>query len=480
MSLEYLEEERVKLWNKVLALEIEISEKTSDYEKEAKQSSKMASEYRNRCDEAKETTQANADESKRKLDSIKELHESIAAYDGLVQGLYSKSNETNENLDSIFEEINTKKSNLDSQILALAEYFEDESYYKKKLETQQSHFEEGEELYNKIEALYKSILSRKKEVDKVQIEIFGYDETIENEDGEEIENHIDGLKDVLEQSYDKIKVELSALTDKVENVKNEITLGYENFLKESKISFNEQLESWQAEYQSKLNKIEELLPNALTTGLSYAYSEKKKSEEKDSLRLAKKFKTATYGLVGVSLIPFLISIISLYNGKTLEEVIFTIPRLVLAILPLYIPVLWLAYSSNKKLNLSKRLIEEYTHKEVLSKTFEGLSTQIENIDNPDVSNELQTKLLYNILSVSSENPGKLISDYNKSDHPLMDTLEKSVKLADAVENLAKIPGFSSLATKLSKKSEEILENQKNKIKNGLNSITEDNNEEIED
>lgn len=477
MSLEYLEEERVKLWNKVLELERDIAKKTSDYEKEAKQSSKKASEYRNRSDEARDVAHKNADESKKKLESINEIQESVISYNDSIHNYFVKSKETNENLNEIFDEITNKKSTLDAQITQLEEYFEDESYYVKKLETQNSYFEQGEEINTKIEALYKSILNRKKEIDKVQIEIFGYDETIEDENGEEIENHIDGLKDTLENSFDKIDDDLKELKNEVSTVKNETIIGYQDFINESKINFNNQLKSWNSEYDSKLKKIEELLPNALTTGLSYAYSEKKKSEELDSVKLAKKFKTATYGLVAVSLIPFLISIISLSDGKTLEEVIITIPRLVLAILPLYIPVLWLAYSSNKKLNLSKRLIEEYTHKEVLSKTFEGLSTQIENIDNLDISNELQTKLLYNILSVSSENPGKLISDYNKSDHPLMDTLEKSVKLADAVENLSKIPGFSSLASKLSKKAESIIDSQKEKISKGLNSIVENEEDE---
>jgi 2-oxo-4-hydroxy-4-carboxy--5-ureidoimidazoline (OHCU) decarboxylase len=78
--------------------------------------------------------------------------------------------------------------------------------------------------------------------------------------------------------------------------------------------------------------------------------------------------------------------------------------------------------------------------------------------------------LYNILEVSSENPGKLISDYNKSDHPLMDALDKSVQLATAFEKLEKIPGFSKLAEKLNKKSKSILENEDEKANAGLNTI----------
>ncbi len=49
--LEYLEEEREKLWAKVIVLEEAIDKRPSDLEKEAMQASKKASEYRNRAEE---------------------------------------------------------------------------------------------------------------------------------------------------------------------------------------------------------------------------------------------------------------------------------------------------------------------------------------------------------------------------------------------------------------------------------------------
>src|SRR5690606_38175611 len=142
-----------------------------------------------------------------------------------------------------------------------------------------------------------------------------------------------------------------------------------------------------------------------------------------------------YLLIGVSFIPLIVSIVFLSMGIDLIEVIRRIPRLVLAIIPMYIPVLWLAYSANKKLNLSKRLIEEYAHKEVLSRTYEGLSTQIASIQNPEQSEELKFRLLANFLQVSSENPGKLISNYEASDHPIMEALEQSYKFQIAMDRL---------------------------------------------
>lgn len=125
--------------------------------------------------------------------------------------------------------------------------------------------------------------------------------------------------------------------------------------------------------------------------------------------------------MAISLIPFCVSVfLMIYENMTLKQVVLQLTNLVSPIIMLYIPPLWIAISTNKKINLSKRLIEEYTHKEVVTKTFEGLSKQIDGVKDPKVLSALRAKLLENILDISIENPGKLISDYNNSDHPILD------------------------------------------------------------
>ncbi|MNR17575.1 hypothetical protein D3C85_1342460 [compost metagenome] len=183
-------------------------------------------------------------------------------------------------------------------------------------------------------------------------------------------------------------------------------------------------------------------------------------------------------LIVVSLFPFIISAVFLYQNIPLEEVIRRLPRLVLAIVPMYIPVLWFTYSANKKLNLSKRLIEEYAHKEVLSKTYEGLTKQIANISDEEQSSELKFKLLSNFLQVSSENPGKLISNYEASDHPIMEALEQSYKFQLAIDRLEGIPGLGKVAAILESKSKKKIENRKEVIEKALH-IKEEDEEEKE-
>jgi hypothetical protein len=199
-------------------------------------------------------------------------------------------------------------------------------------------------------------------------------------------------------------------------------------------------------------------------------TKKKKTDEETALKgYNLGFRLAILGLVFVSLIPLAVDVYLLnWKGADLVKVLQDTPNLIISILPLYFPVLWLAYSTNKRLNLSKRLIEEYTHKAVLGKTFSGLSNQIDSLPQESlVKDELRTRLLFNILQVSAENPGKLITNYQKSDHPLMEALETSAKLSDSVDALSKIPGFSSIAKRLSAKSDELLRAQERKVDVGL-------------
>lgn len=125
--------------------------------------------------------------------------------------------------------------------------------------------------------------------------------------------------------------------------------------------------------------------------------------------------------------PITISVVYLLSGATLTDTIERAPKIMLAFLPLYIPLIWTTISANKKVNLSKRLIEEYSHKQVLSMTIEGLSKQIENIEDADMSEELRIKLLNSFLNVTSENPGKLILNYQRSDNPFLNYFDRDKK-----------------------------------------------------
>ena len=234
---------------------------------------------------------------------------------------------------------------------------------------------------------------------------------------------------------------------------------FEKLQKEKQEEYGAISDKWEQEFSSLKLKIESLLPGALSAGLSQAYEEKKKSEIEEIAKSSKIFYRAIGGLIAISGFPVLLYIYLLaFKDKTLEQIAQLSPNVFLAMLPLYVPCLWVAYSADKKSKLSKRLAEEYAHKSSLSKTFEGISRQVSNISDNQLSANLESKLLYNLIQVSAENPGKLISDYDKSDHPLYEALDKGLAFSETLEKISFIPGIDKIISRVQKRTQKRFDN----------------------
>ncbi len=464
--IEYLEEERKRIWERLTELEEKLDKKTSDYEIEARVASEQSKLSKDATDEAKSAVFERLEEVNQLTQNLREDYENFNGMFLQIKANAASSSQNNDLIGTIYNNIITDSEKVEEQIIEIQKILDGKALLDERMLRLEDIFKKGEDYDSKLSSLYKIIGDRRKEIDDLYYRIIGY--TDKDDEGEE--TIVKGLKDELEESFQNLRTNILTSEENLKSLSETTNKSYERFAKEKQDSFSNLTTNWKEEYNKVLTKIENLLPNALTTGLSYAYSEKKQTEEAENKKHRTSFNIAIIGLVGISLIPFIISLVSLFQGTSLEEVITRVPRIVLAILPLYFPVLWVAYSANRKMNLAKRLIEEYSHKEVLSKTFEGLSRQIYTIDDKDISSELRIKLLYNILEVNSENPGKLISDYNKSDHPMMDALEKSVKLTNAITKLSKIPGFSKLASTLEQKSQDILRKEGEKAVAALESV----------
>ena len=428
---------------------IEARKSSPEYEKEAKEASRKTSEYRNKAyqtlEEAKnfvtsiESNNLIVNENKIKsaelLESIKSDFESFNNENNLALENLNSLNEKIEELNvtiSTFEETIENHPDLETEII--------------ELETSITKIKENE---SKSSQLIKSITNRKIELQTLYNEILGYEEV----DDEGNITRINGSKQELLESLEGLEDRVNDYKEEFDNLEKNTSERTTNLLKINSDKIAEQIKGWEEKYEKLNKKIESLLPNAVTAGLSHAFSKKKEDEDESYEKYKKQFGYGIAGMVAVSLIPFLISVFTLFGNDTLDIIINRAPKLVIAILPLYIPVLWLSISSSKKMNLSKRLIEEYTHKEVLSKTFEGLSRQINDLEEDNISKELKIKLLQDFLQMYSENPGKLISDYNKSDHPIMELLENSNRLDKTIQKVQKVPGLNKVAEMIEKKSE---------------------------
>lgn len=468
-QIQYLEEERKKLWERLSGLESyvgelnkEIERKTSDDEREAKQHSRKASEFRNKIEAKLEEANNLTEQLISELDSARITKNQINDYSVeaneqklLVEEAKSRLDDAESELEKKLETINFRIRNVDS-------IFEKYPELDSELTEIDEFIDRVEENLEKSNISLTAINKRKKDVDDLHREVFGYTQTDE-ETGEE--TRIEGLKGELDTTYNDLKQKIEESFENVESLKGNYQDRYKEFEKEFK-----------KKYQKINDDIASLLPDAMTAGLSSAFSKKKDDEVGSSNVLQKRFNQGIYFMIGVSFIPVAISIFFLVQGITVQEVIIRLSRLVLAIVPMYIPVLWFTYSANKKLNLSKRLIEEYSHKEVLSRTYEGLSTQIESLNNPEESEELRFRLLSNFLQISAENPGKLISNYEASDHPVMEALEQSYKFQMTVDKLSGIPGMGRVAAMLEKKAKKKVSAKKEIINKALENITENGHE----
>lgn len=295
---------------------------------------------------------------------------------------------------------------------------------------------------------------QKAEITKIRNQITGYIKR-NPETGEEIK--IDGLKQELEQTFNELNKSFGNSKIEIKEYQSYKTSEIDVFIADMKKKYND-----------LITQIESLLPQAMTAGLSSAYQAKRESEEKEMQSAYKAFEDAIRLMVLISLVPIGLTCYMFFGlHYEIQTIINDTPKIMSAVLALYAPVFWLAYSGNKRMNLSKRLIEEYTYKESLSKTFEGLSKQIENIKDEKIAKDLKSRLLYSVVSMNSQNPGKLIKGYNKPDHPIMDIINNSVKLSESIQNLAQMPLIGRFCSPIVNAIEKQKTIQANKIQEGL-------------
>ncbi len=287
-------------------------------------------------------------------------------------------------------------------------------------------------LQNKIIQIHKESLNYMNQISDLYDEIYGYEYNDETTD-ELIQK--EGLRQKLENSYKQLEQKNESLSKTIDDT-------VEKAIKDTNDKLTNFMDTQNNKYENLFAKIENLLPSALTAGLASAYGEKRKNEEESLKKYNNFFMISIGAAICAALIPFGISY-HILQTATLQETISYIPKLMTFLIPVYIPIIWIATHFNKQIKLSKRLIEEYTHKEVLNKTFEGLAKQIDQLDiSSENYNELRSKLLYNIIEMTAHNPGQLIKGFEHTDHPLIEVLNKITQSEESLDKLQNIPGIS--------------------------------------
>ena len=464
--LKKLDEEKQYLWEriqlheeKMQELKIAIETKATDSEKSAKEAASKshgafnkAAEFRNKAEKKLVEISQMEESGKSALKDIRTKKTNIDNFSNFVEetrkSVISKSNTIQRKLNDSTERLDTinslieENSDLDEKLEIIHE--EIETINKNKItaissaRTAREHSQEIKELYNQINGFYET-------------------EVVDDEENEEEVYH-PGLKEELSKTYNELEDSLSTTKKELEQFVLDTKARYESTLKTYENRISKFLADSKKDHSKIVQDITDLMPNAMTAGLSEKFKVKREREEKDLESHKESFKKNINVILLISLIPIVFAAFELYRSPetSLSGIITALPQFYLALAPFYIPSFWLAFSSNKHVNLSKRLIEEYTHKEVISSTYQGISGELEKLEDDELNIDLKNQLLNNILTANSENPGKLISDYKKSDHPAEKAVTKVTDKLNFIETLEKNPSLidqlKSLLSSKDKKS----------------------------
>lgn len=181
-------------------------------------------------------------------------------------------------------------------------------------------------------------------------------------------------------------------------------------------------------------KTAKLLSDA-TTGILSKEFERKRSTELETYQL----NTIGFGVIIVLIIGVLVFgdlIVNwLFNIGAANTLIQICLRF-LTRLSITGPLIWWAIVQNKKMNLSKKLAEEYWHKEIVAKTFVGLSDQIDKNTEGDTAKDLRIKLLNLTLDAIAKDPADCIGNHNDSDNPIKAVSQKGLKKVNDILDTA--------------------------------------------
>lgn len=426
ITLNYLNEEREKTWERIARLENNIDKlnqniqealdlaksKISVDEANAKTALVNATAYA-------ETAKNKSQEITQLLEEINPIIDSYKTNKTLLENSIKKAEEIDEKHDEFMENATAisaeqiKIQSVQSQVNSALTNAQNSETQIKSLETSSTTS------FNKINDLLSKSTELKTEISDLYDEVFGY----ETNAGE----HEEGLKEELDKTYNELSDNMKMLSDNFVQLK-----------KEKEEEFNDVISEAIKKHDAIVAEIKSHLPDGVAAGLAGAFHEKKETETQTMEKDYKKFDHLLKWMIGVAILPFLVYIIWLFNGKSLDEIIKTIPNMTFAVLPLYAPLVWLGIHLNKKINLSKKLIEEYAYKEAISKAVTGVSEQIKSLKDDEASQEIYENLIRFVISASADNPGKYITEYNKCDNPVVEMLSDPKKFEKLLE---KTPGM---------------------------------------
>lgn len=274
----------------------------------------------------------------------------------------------------------------------------------------------------------------KEEIDKAKIsiidfykELFGDDDDNNNSISNEIikaKNQInDYYHTLLYQDDDQkksIKTEIDYLHKKItddERLIKEFITEYIECDQDGKLSKKQEFDEFYKDTTNKIIGIKDEADNILKKGTQAGLAGSFVAAKEEAKNNAYKHKGMFYRFVAAIPATFILGTLYLLTCHPNEIIMANAPMLIPISFFIFLPLIWLGISNNKKMNQYYKLEQEYAHKEALARSFEGYKEQIEDIYSKDDNKDLLQGLLKVNIDEFKNNPSNALGDVPSADHP---------------------------------------------------------------
>ena len=339
-----------KLTRKLAVLE----QSAPDHYKKTVGNRNKVSEIKNKVEERQKEIETLYNSLQEGFELSTTLQEQVSSIINKIKINEEQSETISKAIASDYESYKQVQGDIEDTLLELNKLIDVKSSLSHKIESISDQVDESEVLSKRLKSMLISATKERKEISDLYSEVFGFVYT--NEDGEEIRE--EGLQAELEQTYSKIKDDLAQTNSDVINLENSLSDKTEKIENQFSEKLNSFIDNAEQQKVAIIEQIRSLLPDSLTAGLSGAYIDKIAVEKEQLEKHEESFDRSIIGLIACSSLPVIFSMARvLFLGADFTDVLKDVPMLYSMMLPVYAPILWVAYSANKSYKLSKRLIE---------------------------------------------------------------------------------------------------------------------------
>lgn len=348
-------------------------------------------------------------------------------------------------------DIKTVKSEIDEYKTQIEGFYqlcfgdEDESYKNKLTEIDEAYTKilDDEGYLEKIEAANKESSDYRDEILEYKVELLDGDS-----ENESIKQQIHELNQEMLANQAKMQkfiadyitgsvttkteagVEKEVKTKSKKELVDDLHKSFEGHIASEKEKVADYIKAFDDYKSAKQAEIEDLLKSATNASLASAFETFRTQTESLKNKTERYFFFSIIALVTAIILPYV---------PYFKEWMFTSDNIYIELLRRVLftgPFVWLAYYLAKKTNQYFRLEQEYAHKAVVSRSFEGYKSQVLELykDNP-ASQEMLQKLLGGSIDTIAKNPAEVLDNVKESSHPLEGIKENLSGLIDPLSKL---------------------------------------------